>query len=138
MKKLVEAHAFEVPEGMVEHELQTMARQQASRFARQGMDIKSFDFAKFMAKNRDLAVNRVKGVLLLDAIADQEKITVAEQEVSASIAMMAKSTGQTVDAVKKYYETQDGGFDNLRASLIQEKALGLLLSRAKKSYTIST
>ncbi len=41
---------------------------------------------------------------------------------------------QTVDTVKKYYESLDGGLDNLRTSLTQEKTLGLLLSRSKKSY----
>jgi trigger factor len=134
MKKLVEAHSFEVPQGMVEHELQTMARQQATRFARQGMDIKSFDVKKFMEKNRELAVQRIKGILLLEEIAEKENIDVSDQELSASIAAMAKSAGQTADAVRKYYESQDGGLENLRASLMQEKTLGLLLSRAKKSY----
>jgi FKBP-type peptidyl-prolyl cis-trans isomerase (trigger factor) len=111
-----------------------MARQQAARFARQGMDIKSFDAKKFMDKNRDLAVKRVKGILLLEEIAEKEKISVSDQELSASIAAMAKEAGQSADAVKKYYESQDGGLDNLRASLVQEKAIGLLLSRTKKSY----
>ena len=134
MKKLVEAHAFEVPQGMVELELQAMARQQATRFARQGMDVKSFDVKKFMEKNRDLAVQRVKGILLLEEIADKEKIEVLDQELSSSIAAMAKSAGQTADAVRKYYESQDGGMENLRSSLVQEKALALLLSRAKKGY----
>jgi trigger factor len=134
MKKLVDAHAFDVPQGMVEHELQAMTRQHATRFAKQGMDIKSFDVKKFMEKNRDLAVQRVKGILLLEVIAEKEKVEVAEQEMSASIAAMAKDAGQTADAVRKYYESQGGGLDGLRASLIQEKTLGLLLSRAKKGY----
>jgi trigger factor len=134
MSRLVDAHTFDVPEGMVEHELQTMARQQAARFARQGMDIKSFDVKKFMEKNRDLAVKRVKGILLLEEIADKEKIGVTDQELSASIASMAKGAKQSAEAVKKYYESQDGGLDNLRASLVQEKTMDILLSRTKKSY----
>jgi trigger factor len=134
MSRLVDAHTFDVPEGMVEHELQTMARQQATRFARQGMDIKSFDVKKFMEKNRDLAVKRVKGILLLEEIAEKEKISVTDQELSASIASMAKGAKQSADAVKKYYESQDGGLDNLRASLLQEKTMDILLSRTKKSY----
>ena len=134
MTKLVEAHSFEVPQGMVESELKAMARQQATRFARQGMDIKSFDIKKFMEKNRDLAMQRVKGTLLLEEIAEKEKINISDQELSASMAAMAKSAGQTADAVKKFYESQDGGLENLRGSLIQEKTMGLLLSRAKKSY----
>lgn len=134
MMKLVDAHSFEVPQGMVEHELQAMARQQASRLARQGVDLKSFDLKTFMEKNRDLAIRRVKGILLLEEIAEKEKIDVSDQELSAAITSMAKGAGQTADAVRKYYESQDGGLDNLRASLIQEKTVVLLLSRAKKSY----
>jgi len=47
---------------------------------------------------------------------------------------MARSSNQTVDAVKKYYESIEGGLESLRSSLMREKTLSLLLSRAKKSY----
>lgn len=119
---------------MVDRELLSMARSHATRLARRGMDMKSFDIAKFREENKDLAGQRVKGLLLLDAIAEKEKVEVSDQEVSSAIATMARSSNQSVDAVKKYYESQDGGLENLRASLIQEKTLGLLLSRAQKSY----
>ena len=131
---LVDAHSFDIPPGMVERELQAMARQQATRLARQGIDIKTFDIVKFRDEHKALAEKRVKGLLLLDVIAEKEKLEVSDQELNASLAVMAKSARQTVDAVKKYYESIDGGLDNLRTSLIHEKTLDLLLSRAKKSY----
>ena len=134
LSRLVEAHSFDLPAGMVERELQSMARQQATRMARRGADLKTFDLAKFMEEHRPLAEKRVKGLLILDEIAEKEKIDVTEQEVNSALAAMARSSSQTVDAVKKYYDSLDGGIDNLRSSLIQEKALTLLLSRAKKSY----
>jgi trigger factor len=134
LSKLVDAHTFDVPPGMVERELQSMARSQATRLARQGVDVKSFDFSKFSEENKPLAEKRVKGILLLELISEKEKIEVTEQEVTSAIAVMARSSGQTADAVKKYYESLDGGIENLRASLMREKTLGLLLSRAKKSY----
>jgi trigger factor len=132
MKKLVEAHAFDVPDGMVERELMAMARSQATRMARQGMDLKDFDIAAFREKNRDLAVKRVKGILLMDVIADKEKIEVSDDEVNAALAAAARSAGQKLEAVKKYYQDQEGGLDNLRTSLLQEKTLAHLLSKAKK------
>jgi trigger factor len=135
MSKLIEAHTFDVPQGMLERELQSMARQQATRMAKRGLDLKTFDIAKFREENKALAEKRVKGFLLLDVIAVKENIEVSDQEVNGALAVMAKTAGQTVDAVKKYYETLDGGLDNLRSSLIHEKTLGLLLSKAKKSYT---
>lgn len=134
LSKLVDAHSFDVPPGMVERELQAMARQQATRMARQGRDVKSFDIANFREENRALAEKRVRGLLILDAIAEKEKVEVAEQEISSALAMMARTSGQPVEAIKKYYASLDGGLDNLRSSLTQEKTLGLLLSRAKKSY----
>ncbi len=134
LSKLVESHTFDVPPGMVEHELMSMARSYATRMTRRGMDMKSIDVEKFREENRPMAEKRVKGILILDEIAVKENLDVTEQEITSALSTMARSANQSVDAIRKYYESQEGGLDNLRASLIQEKALGLLLSRAKKSY----
>ena len=133
LSKLIDAHSFDVPQGMVDREVNSMARQQVTRMARQGVDVqKAFDAAKFRLEHKDLAVRRVKGTLLLDVIADKEKIEVSEAEVNSALAAMARSANQKLEAVKKYYESQDGGMDDLRASLVEEKTLSLLLSKAKK------
>jgi trigger factor len=133
LTKLIDAHSFEVPEGMVDREINSMARQQVTRMARQGIDVqKAFDAAKFRQEHRDLAVKRVKGTLILDAIADKEKIEVSDAEMNGALAAMARSANQKLEAVKQYYESQEGGMDNLRASLVEEKTLSLLLSKAKK------
>ncbi len=133
LSKLINAHTFDVPQGMVDRELNSMARQQVTRMARQGIDVQNtFDVAKFRLEHRDLAVRRVKGTLLLDIIADKEKIEVSDVEVNTAMAAMARSAGQKLDAVKQHYESQEGGMDDLRASLVEEKTLSLLLSKAKK------
>jgi trigger factor len=129
---LINAHTFDVPEGMVEKELMSMARQQASRMVRQGMDLKKFDIAQFRLVNREMATKRVKGYLLLDLIADKEGIDVADAEVNNALAAAARSSGQKLADVRKYYDTLDGGLDNLRLTLIHEKTLAHLLSKAKK------
>lgn len=135
LSKLVDSHTFDVPPGMVDHEIQSMARQQAARMARRGVDvIRSFDIAKFREENKALAEKRVKGLLLLDVIAEKEKIEVSGEEMNSALAAMARTSGQTMEAVRKYYDSLDGGLDNLQTSLIHDKTLGLLLSRAKKSY----
>jgi len=133
LSKLIDAHTFEVPQGMLDRELNSMARQQVTRMARQGIDVaKTFDVATFRLEHRDLAARRVKGTLLLDVIADKEKIEVSDAEVNAAMAAMARRAGQKLEAVKKYYESQEGGMDELRSSLVEEKTLSLLLSKAKK------
>jgi trigger factor len=132
MNKLVEGHTFDVPESMVEKELMSMAQSQATRAARQGMDVKNFDIAQFRLVNRELAVKRVKGMLILDAIAEREKIDVNDAEMNSALSVMARNAGKTLEEVRNYYASQEGGMDNLRESLVDEKALSLLLSKAKK------
>lgn len=133
--RLVDAHTFDVPEGMLEKELMSMARSHAMRLARQGMDLKSFDIAAFREKNRDLAVRRVKGMLILDLIADKEKIEASDSEVNAALTAAARGSGKKLEDVKKYYETEEGGFDGLRMQITHDKTLMHLLSKAKKVYT---
>lgn len=134
LSKLVDAHTFDVPAGMVERELQAMVRQQALRIARQGMDAKSFDAENYREERRPLAERRIRGLLILDAVSERENVTVSDEELSAELQVLSRKAGQPVEAIKKYYESQEGGMDNLRSSLIQEKTLTLLLSRAKKGY----
>jgi len=135
MTKLIESHSFEIPSVMVNHELQALARQHAAFMARRGVDVmKTFDITKFREENTAAAEKRVRGQLLLDVIAEKEKIEVTDEEVTTALTTMAKASGQTTDSIRKYYEKNEGSLDGLRSSLIQEKTLGLLLSRAKKSY----
>ena len=72
--------------------------------------------------------------MILDAVSERENVTVNDEELSAELQVLSRKAGQPVEAIKKYYESQEGGMDNLRSSLIQEKTLTLLLSRAKKGY----
>jgi trigger factor len=135
LSKLVESHSFEVPPTMVDRELEALARHHATQMARRGMDVmKTFDVKKFREENTPMAVKRVKGTLILDEIGEKEKVEITDQELSTALSTMAKASGKTVDDLKKYYEKHDGNLDSLRDSLKQEKTLGLLLSRAKKSY----
>ncbi len=135
MTKLIKSHTFEIPSVMVNHELQALARQHATFMARRGVDVmKTFDIAKFREENTGTAEKRVRGQLILDVIAEKEKVEVTDQEVTTALTTMAKASGQTTDSIKKYYEKNEGSLEGLRSSLIQEKTLGLLLSRTKKSY----
>ncbi len=134
LSRLVDTHSFDVPPVMIEGELQYMLRQQLTRLAKQGMDYKSFDQHKFREEKRELAVKRAKGMLILDAIAEKEGVSVSDNEVNAAIHSFARSSGQSVDAIRSYYESQDEGLEGLRASIMRDKTLNLLLSRIAKSY----
>ena len=134
LSKLIEAHSFDVPPGMVERELQSMFRQHATRQARQGVDVKSLDAAAFRDQHRALAEGRGQRGADPGCRRRAGERSRERRGTFGRTAVIARKSGQPVEAVRKYYDSLDGGMDNLRSSLIQEKALGLLLSRAKKVY----
>ncbi len=134
MTKLVEMHSFDIPPSMVERELEDMAKDHTMRMARQGTDIESFDEAGFREQNRPMAEHRIKGMLILDSISEQEKIEATEEDVNARFEEMARHSGRPVETIRKNYESREGMLDHLRSGIVQEKTLSLLLSRAKKVY----
>jgi trigger factor len=78
------------------------------------------------------ALDEVRGQLLLEAVADQEQLEVADADLDARIALIAKHGDQTKSAGKLKTEMErDGRLDNLRFQLRQEKTLDLLVAKGK-------
>jgi trigger factor len=133
LAKLIDAHAFDVPDSLVEQELNIMVQQQAQFLQSKGADVqKLFDVEDFKKKNREMAVKRVKGIVILQDIADKEDLKITDEDVSTAMAAMARNSGQKLEQIFKYYESQQGGLDNLRESLLAQKTLAFLFSKATK------
>ena len=128
---LLAAHEFEVPESLVEEELGKSLNNYARFLASQGVDLESadLDWNKIRDDFRPEAVKRVKRGLILEAIARQEKIEVSDVEVDAEIRKAANESGRDFAEVKHRLR-HDGGYEELRTSLAQEKALDLVLREA--------
>ena len=74
---------------------------------------------------RDQAVNDVKSSLLLERIADLEKIQVDDADVNREIEALAKQSKQTSEAVRARL-TEDGGLDRIRMRIRSEKTLDFI------------
>jgi trigger factor len=133
-ERLVEAHHFDVPDALVEDELGKSLNNYARYLASQGVDIEKaeLDWRKIGAEFRPEAVKRVKRGLILEAIAKEEGLVVSDVEVDAEIRRAATEGGREFADVKHRLK-HDGGYEALRASLLQEKALELVLKEAKTS-----
>ena len=66
---------------------------------------------------------------ILDAIAKQEEIEVAETEVDARVRFMAVQYGRKADRLREEME-ESGGLDSLRAQILEDKVIRTLLDRA--------
>jgi trigger factor len=130
--RLLAAHEFEVPETLVEEELGKSLNNYARYLAGQGVDIEKveIDWRKLGEEFRPEAVKRVKRGLILETIARKENLIVSDVEVDAEIRRAANEQGRDFAEVKHRLR-HDGGYEELRRSLSQEKALELVLNEAR-------
>jgi trigger factor len=133
-ERLVERHHFDVPDTLVEEELGKSLNNYARYLASQGVDLEKaeLDWRKIGAEFRPEAVKRVQRGLILEAIARKEALVVSDVEVDAEIRRAANEGGREFADVKHRLR-HDGGYEALRASLLQEQALELVLKEAKAS-----
>ncbi|HEX6177718.1 MAG TPA: hypothetical protein VF057_05125, partial [Thermoanaerobaculia bacterium] len=129
---LLDRHHFEVPETLVDEELGKSMQNYARFLASQGVNLETaeLDWRKIGEEFRPEAVKRAKRGLILEAIARKENIEVSEVEVDAEIRRAARE-GDRDFAEVKHRLRHDGGYEELRMSLAQEKALDLLIRESK-------
>jgi len=131
VKAALEKNEFEVPPSMVERAVDTMIEGAAERFARSGIDLRQLglDYGRMRADLRDQALLQVRGRLLLDAIADAEKIEVTDEDLQAEIAHLADEMGVSLAKVQQQMKGGDAR-EALRNKIREDKALALMTSSA--------
>ena len=126
--ELVKRSEFEVPEALVERQIDVRLERGLRALAAQGMkpeDIKKMDLNRLRVGQREQALQEVKASLLLDKIAEEEKIEVGDEEINAEIEALATQSKQTPEAIRARL-TRDGALDRIRNRIRSEKTLDFL------------
>jgi trigger factor len=131
MKQLATRVNFEVPQALLEREIDRRVEEFVRRLIEQQIDPMktNINWEDFRERQKDAASEAVRGALVLDEVARREKIAVSDDEVEAEIARYAERTGRTPAAVRARLE-KEGGIGRLYAGLRRERAIDFLLSRA--------
>lgn len=131
-EKLVDLHTVEAPEAMVEVELGNAMRNYARFLASQGVDLEKaeIDWAKVREQFRSDSERRARRALILEAIARKEGLSVSDAEVDNEIRRASADARREFAEVKQRLR-QEGEYEPLRLSLMQEKALDFVLAEAK-------
>lgn len=131
LEQLVELNTFDVPQGMIEEQLNALVEELRMRQAYMGRDPSQLKFSDAeMADLRTRAEFAARAGVVLDGVARQEKIEVSDEDLEAKIQEMADQRGQPVEAIKGYIE-QEGASSVLTARIQEEKTLDWLLDNAK-------
>ena len=131
MKQLATWVTFEVPQALLEREIDRRVEEFVRRLIDQQIDPMktNVNWEEFRERQKDAAAEAVRGALALDAVARREQIAVAHEDVDAEVARYAERTGRTPAAVRARLE-KEGGISRLYAGLRRERAIDFLLSRA--------
>ena len=132
MDELVRRNDFPVPEALVDRQIDLRLERGLRALAAQGMraeDMKKLDFSRLRAGQREAATKEVKASLILDRIAEAEKIEVSEDDLEKEVQALAEQTKQPADTVRARL-TKEGALDRIRDRIRSEKTLDFLYSRS--------
>lgn len=132
MRQLVDAHEFELPERLVEHQTEHRLESVVRDMIGQGIDPRNpeLQWDKARESLKEQASYDLRSSLLLERIAADEKIEVSDQEVEDEINAIAEASRQSPDQVRAIL-TKQGGERSIAGRLRNRKALNLLVENAR-------
>ena len=98
-KVIVEDSEMEIPDAMLDYQVENMINDFANNMAQQGLSLQQYmqftgmTMDKFKEQVRPDAVKRIQGSLVLEAIVAAEKIEATDADVDAKLEEMAKQYG---------------------------------------------
>jgi trigger factor len=132
LRQLVDAHQFELPERLVEHQTEHRFESVVRDMIGHGIDPRNpeLDWEKARGSLKEQASYELRSSLLLERIADEEKIEVSDQEIEDEINAIADASRQSPDQVRAVL-TKQGGERSIAPRLRNRKALDFLVANAR-------
>ena len=132
MKELAGRVTVDLPDSLVERELDRRTEEFARRLMDQNIDPRraNIDWDQFRDSQRDASRESVKSALVLDEISRRENVTVSDEDIEKDVAQYAERSGLTPAAVRARLE-KDGALSRLAAGLRREKTMDYVLSQAQ-------
>ncbi|HKY22123.1 MAG TPA: trigger factor [Vicinamibacterales bacterium] len=132
LKELAARVTVDVPDALVERELDRRTEEFARRLMDQQIDPRraNIDWDQFRDSQREASRESVKSALVLDEISRREHVTVTDDDIERDVAEYAGRSGRTPAAVRATLE-KEGALSRLSAGLRREKTMDLVLSQAQ-------
>lgn len=137
INKIVENNVFDVPEGLVNQEIDRRINDLSQRYISMGISLD--DFLKYTGKTmenlydefRDQSLQEVKTRIVLEAILSKEDIKVEKEEFDKELEEIAKSTHKDFEELKKTID------QNMVMGIMNKVLVDKLLAFLRKSNTFA-
>lgn len=129
--QLLQQTAFPVPQALIDKQMDAKLRRNINELADRGIDPRKLkvDWSQLREQHRATAEREVRAALVLDKIAEREKIEASPDDVTAEIERAAQQLQQSPEALRARL-TEDGTLDRIQNSLRQDQVLKFLLGIA--------
>ena len=133
INKATENAKIDIPQAMINTELDRMVQEFAQRIQQQGLDLQTYfqisgqDESQMREQMKGDAEQRVKTNLTLTAIADAENIEVSEEDIDKELEKMSSQFNLSVEDIKNTL----GNTDIIKNDVRIQKVIDLLRDNAK-------
>ena len=136
IEKMVEISKIDLPEVMVDNQIDNEINEFNYTLQMQGMDMEQYfsitntTMEDFMEQARPAADKKVRAELILSKIGEVEEIEVTDEDIDAELEKMAKQYNQE-DVEEFKSNMRKGDLEHIRSGIMKNKAVDLLLENIK-------
>jgi trigger factor len=129
---LEENNTFEVPDALVDRQIQTRMQRMVRELSRQGVNPQRLDvdWGKIREDQRKQSVRDVRGSLILQFVAEKEKLEVLDEELDAEIERIATEANKPAEKIREVLG-RESGMARLREQIMNKKVLDFLQEKAR-------
>ncbi len=136
IKKIVDKSSMEIPDAMLETQIESMIEDFAQRISQQGLSFEQYmQFSGLtMEKLKDQvkpdALSRIKSSLVLEQIVTEENIEATEEDLNTEIDKMAEAYKMTVDQIRTMMGEAEQ--KSIKKDIAIQKAVTLVMDNVKE------
>jgi len=126
---LIADRNFELPEIMVDYELQGIIDETERSFAASNISMEQLGMTKesLSEKYRETAEKQVRRHLILEKIVEQEKMNISEKELEEGFKDLSLQFNQPAEQIKAYYKENPDKIKFFEHTLLEKKAIKLII-----------
>lgn len=128
--RLIESHSFTVPPSMIERQTRYLMERYQNQIAAQADAGAAPPMEEARKSLEARAMRQVRSTLLVEKIAQIEKIEISEKDVQDRVDSVARAAAERAKALREFYSRPDAR-DELRSQIRFDRTLALLLERAQ-------
>ena len=124
LEQLIARYEFPVPESFVQQQVEARLDRGLRALAQQGMqadEMRKLDFARLREAQREQAINEVKASMILDKLAEAEKIYISDKDFNRELLLLSIQSREPLETLRDRL-SKDGGLDRIREQMRREQA----------------